>query len=371
MGGEDRIALRNVRVFDGHALSEPRTVVIEGSVIADGATAPAQLDAAGAVLLPGLIDAHVHLHTAENLSDLARWGVTTALDMGCWPVSRIAELRKETGAVADFRTAGLPAIGPSGNHARIPGMPADAVILSAEAAEAHVAARVRDGSSFVKGIAEGPGRGGPPPDALLALASAARSNGLRSVIHADTVDAFSLAVSTGADFVTHLPLDGEVRVDDVAAMLARGQAVVPTLTMLEGIVDSGMLGADWTMADITATLATLHSHGVTIVAGTDANNEPGAPFQVSHGASLHHEMELMTLAGMTPTEVLRSATAVAAEAFGLEDRGVIEPGKRADLLLVEGDPTEDISVTRRIRAVWVAGSRCPVPGGATGPPGRN
>ncbi len=62
-------------------------------------------------------------------------------------------------------------------------------------------------------------------------------------------------------------------------------------------------------------------------------------------------------AGLSPTEALRSATSAAAEAFGLADRGVVEPGRRADLVLVGGDPTSDVSVTRDVRGVWIAGTR--------------
>ena len=86
------------------------------------------------------------------------------------------------------------------------------------------------------------------------------------------------------------------------------------------------------------------------LAGTDAPN-PGT----THGASLHRELELLAQSGLSPTEALSAATAVPAARFGLDDRGVIAPGKRADLLLVEGDPTTEINDTRRIAGVWKAG----------------
>jgi imidazolonepropionase-like amidohydrolase len=70
---------------------------------------------------------------------------------------------------------------------------------------------------------------------------------------------------------------------------------------------------------------------------------------------LHDELALLVEAGLTPVEVLRAATVLPANYFGFEDRGVIEVGRRADLLLIEGDPTRDIAATRTIRGVWVAG----------------
>ena len=76
---------------------------------------------------------------------------------------------------------------------------------------------------------------------------------------------------------------------------------------------------------------------------------------VPHGKALHEELGLLIEAGLTPVEALRSATVLPASYFGLTDRGEILPGRRADLVLVEGDPTQDIAATRAIRGVWVAG----------------
>lgn len=89
---------------------------------------------------------------------------------------------------------------------------------------------------------------------------------------------------------------------------------------------------------------------VPILAGSDAPN-PGT----LHGATIHHEMELLVRAGMTPLEALAAATSVPAARFKLSDRGSIAEGKRADLLLVNGDPTTDIRATRRIARIWKQG----------------
>ena len=72
---------------------------------------------------------------------------------------------------------------------------------------------------------------------------------------------------------------------------------------------------------------------------------------------MHHELELLVGAGLSPLEALRGATSLTASTFGFTDRGLIEVGHRADLLLVEGDPTADITGTRNIVGVWIAGER--------------
>jgi imidazolonepropionase-like amidohydrolase len=111
-----KIALRNVRVFDGERLLEPGTVIIEGDRIGAD-SADAQTYEGGGVLLPGLIDCHIHLTDESTLTSLARNGVTTGLDMGTWPPELVASLRNLPG-VTDVRSAGTGATHPESAHAK-------------------------------------------------------------------------------------------------------------------------------------------------------------------------------------------------------------------------------------------------------------
>jgi imidazolonepropionase-like amidohydrolase len=83
------------------------------------------------------------------------------------------------------------------------------------------------------------------------------------------------------------------------------------------------------------------------------------PAAISHGISLHHELELLVDAGLSTLDALRAATSRPARYFGLADRGLIEPGRRADLVLVEGNPLQDITATRSIRRIWCGGVEVP------------
>ncbi len=87
----------------------------------------------------------------------------------------------------------------------------------------------------------------------------------------------------------------------------------------------------------------LHKAGVDILAGYDVSEPIPILGGLAHGASLHHELQMLVAAGLNPIEALRSATSIPARRFGLTDRGRIVPGFRADLLLVEGDPTTNIT----------------------------
>ncbi|MFD3790909.1 amidohydrolase family protein [Streptomyces cyaneofuscatus] len=96
----------------------------------------------------------------------------------------------------------------------------------------------------------------------------------------------------------------------------------------------------------------LRRAGIPLLAGTDAN-----PFAPRNGDGLHRELELLVQAGLSPLEALAAGTGVTARHFGLTDRGRIAPGLRADLVLVDGDPTQDISACRAVADVWRRGVR--------------
>ncbi|KAA8877395.1 amidohydrolase family protein [Nocardia colli] len=346
-----KTALHNVRVFDGHGLTEPTTVVIDGAVIGTDARGADRVDGHGAILLPGLIDAHVHLAGPESLDQLAAHGVTTALDMTTFPPDKLAALRNRPGTT-DIRSAGTPIIGAGGMHAHLPGLAEHAVIHGPEQAEAMVAERAAAGSDYIKLVLEAPGEGGPDEAAAKAVVAAAHALELRVVAHAASLGAYTLALDVGVDVVTHIPSDGQLPAEDVRRMKAEGRVAAPTLVMMQGIATAlGRLG----FADSLASVATLHAAGVPILASSDANAEPGVPYQPPHGDSLHRELELLVTAGLTPVEALNAATTLPARYFGLLDRGAITPGLRADLVLVDGDPLADIHATRAITRVWCGG----------------
>jgi imidazolonepropionase-like amidohydrolase len=341
-------AITDVRIFDGTGLTEPRTVFLDGGRLAAEASSARTIDGTGKVLLPGLIDAHLHLHGRENLEQLTRHGVTTGLDMATTSAGLLAGLRDQPG-LTDIRSAGVPAIGPGGMHARMPGMPAEAVVTDPGQAKDFVAARKAAGSDYLKIVLEAPGGGGPELPAARALTEAAHEAGLLVVAHAANTGAYTMALDAGVDVVTHAPLGPPIAGEDVA----RAKVVVPTLTMMKGIASG--IGQPRLYEGAKTSVTRLHRAGVPILAGTDANAAPGSPSPVEHGASLHEELELLVDAGLSTVEALRAATELPAKHFGLTDRGAIRPGLRADLVLVDGDPVADIRATRAIARVWCAG----------------
>jgi imidazolonepropionase-like amidohydrolase len=353
----DKIALTNVRVLDADGLLEPATVVIEGGLIsADPAGADATIDGGGQVLLPGLIDCHIHLTDESTLAALAAHGVTTGLDMGTWPPELVASLRGRPG-VTDIRSSGTGATHPGSQHAQRMGRGGSGgpgLVADPDEAKAYVEQRVAEGVDYIKIIVDPPGF---DLATIRALVDAAHAHRLRTIAHAATREAVLLAQAAGVDVLTHAPIDRPLTDDEAAATLAGGQVIVPTLTMMEAIVARLSAVAPVSYDAARATVAAWHRAGVTILAGTDANQTAAAPASPPYGSSLHHELALLVDAGLSPAEALWSATAGAARQFGLDDRGVIAPGKRADLVLLDGDPVQDIAAIATITAVWCAGVR--------------
>jgi imidazolonepropionase-like amidohydrolase len=304
------------------------------------------------MLLPGLIDAHVHLRGTGDLEELARWGVTTALDMGSWPPELIRQLRDK--GLTDVRSTGAGAVGPGSPQAKIPGRPADSVVLTEEDGRRFVATRVAEGMDYIKVIVEAPGRGGLEPSVIRAIVEAAHDAGRLVVAHASHTGAVATAQAAGVDVLTHAPLNAPLGQPAVADAVASRRTSVPTLVMMEGVAANAPVpGLDYRHA--RDSVAALHRAGVPVVLGTDANQAVGVPANVPYGVSAHRELELLVEAGLTPAEALHAATAAAAGRFALPDRGRIAPGLRADLLLVGGDPVTDITATRAILAVRLAG----------------
>ncbi len=384
-------AVTDVRVFDGEAVLERATVVVEDGRIAavgPGVAVPPNartIDGQGRTLLPGLIDAHGHSF-GDALHRAVVFGATTVLDMFTDP-DFAAEQRsqQQAGAAADradLFSAGVLATAPGG-HGTQYGMPIP-TLEAPEDAAAWVAARVAEGSDFIKIVVEDGamlGRTTPTLDlpTVQALVAAAREHGKLAVAHATTVASARLALAAGVDGLVHIFADSAPPADFVAQAAAQGAFVAPTLTVLESVTgrpadadlvgdphigplldgrERSQLGASFPLAAAGGTrfdnalqaVRALHHAGVAILAGTDAPN-PGT----AHGASMHREFDLLSAAGLSPAAVLASATSVPADAFGLADRGRIATGLRADLVLVEGNPLEDVRAARAIVGVWKGG----------------
>jgi len=375
MTSDTTTAITNVRLLDGDSLSDELTVVLNGSLIASVSSEPVDvadaIDGRGCVLLPGLIDSHLHVDGRASLEACANWGLTTVVDLAVRDIRSLDPLR-DSDDLPTVLTAGVPASAPGGQHVKKMGFPSSSALPDAAAARSFVAEQVAAGADLIKVIVEDPkvpGTKALPVAVIAAVVTAAHDAGKLVVAHAVTTASITTAHEAGVDVITHAPLNADLAPDLIASLASHQVVLIPTLTMMRGAVStltkSKMLKVLSTLgiapkldyAHAEASVALAQSAGITVLAGTDANTEPLVPARPPYGESLHDELELLVAAGLSPAEALRSATTAPARVFGLTDRGSVTPGLRADLVLIEGDPTQDITATRNIRETWIGGTQ--------------
>jgi len=398
--GDGPFVVRNVRVFDGETVAERRTVVIsQGRIAAVGGSTTAvppgaqEITGDGRTLLPGLMDAHIHLPAfpitsmADALQQTLAFGVTTSVVMGAAPSQFVARIKglEDTDPLdlASILSAGIYATAPGGHPTQMGGPPFPTLTAPSEA-DAFVAARVAEGSDFLKIIVDDLAwmreQKVPTLDeaTVAALVTAAHARGRIAVAHIGDERSARAAIAAHVDGLAHLFVGSTASTDFGQFAAQHGVFVIPTLSVLYaacGTPDGpGFLKEGDTMKQVKPqfrsllempvtpsavrcdaapqAIRQLVAAGVPLLAGTDAP-APGT----TYGASLHKELEHLVDAGMTPVAALVAATSATAKAFRMTDRGRISPGARADLLLVEGDPSKQIRDTRNIVAVWKRGTR--------------
>jgi imidazolonepropionase-like amidohydrolase len=395
-------AIRNVTVFDGEkTLPATDVVVRNGVIVSVGSRAPATIegiDGTGKTLLPGFIDAHTHAF-GDALERALVFGVTTELDMftnHSFAAAMRSQQREAGGASrrADLFSAGTLVTAPGG-HGTEYGMKIP-TLTSAADASAFVDARIKEGSDYIKivydnGAAYQLKMPSIDLETLRATIAAAKKANKLAVVHIGSQASADDAIAAGASGLIHLFADSPPADDFAARVKKAGAFITPTLSVNESVtgipsgaslvedprfkplitpVERNNLGASFPKRPNSrmrieyafAATKTLHDAGVPILAGSDAPN-PGT----AHGVSIHREIELLVKAGLSPEAALAAATSVPARTYSLKDRGRIAKGLRADLILVAGDPTRDITATRDIVHIWKGGVRAERPLAGTAP----
>jgi imidazolonepropionase-like amidohydrolase len=366
-----------VIVGDGSAPIENATLVIDGAKIVRigrgaGVTVPAgatHVNVAGKTIMPTLIDTHTHLSETRDgvirdLKQRAYYGVSAAQSMGTDGFQTLS-LRKEViPGAGRFFSAGRGITRPEMGRTMVP------IWINSEAdARKAVQEIAAQDSDIVKVWVDD--RNGMyekvTPAQYGALIDEAHKNGMRVTAHIFSLDDAKGLLRANLDAFAHSVRDKDV--DDEFMNLVKQH---PNLVVNPNLPDRGVkTDVTWLKASLPAAeyakveeenvdnarqqaahaiqarnLAKLTAAGVKIVLGTDGNT-PWAP---------HVEMEDMQLAGMTPMQVIAAATKNAAEFLRMTDAGTIEPGKSADLLVLDANPLDDIKNTRKISAVYIRGT---------------
>ncbi|WP_440008660.1 amidohydrolase family protein [Halomicrococcus sp. SG-WS-1] len=382
------LVLRGAEVVDANGVREA-DVAVDGDEIAAVGDVPddadEEIDVSGRYVAPGLIDSHVHLmmdgrpdpaetnaesetmlayRAAANLADALDAGVTTVRDLGA-PTTLALDAGRavEAGVLEGPRVLACGEnVVMTGGHGHWFGREADG---TAEVKKA-VREQLKRGADVVKCMAtggvltEGALTGAPELDEeeLTALVDAANAKRVPTAAHAHGAAGIKNAVRAGISSVEH----GTFMDREAAELMAEeGTYWVPTAKALDGIIEAGTEGGIPEFAVEKAEAASdafadAFEHaleaGVDVAMGTDA----GTPF--NHLADAPEELQLMVEYGLSPQSALEAATVNAADLLGLDDVGLVEEGYRADLLVLDSNPREDVTAWESTTRVLAAGTIC-------------
>ena len=344
-----RVILKPWQVLVGDGLQPDfdRAVVIENGRIAEVTSRPPEgetIELRDMTLLPGFIDAHVHIRFFDP-GDVLRGGVTTVRDLA-WPPRDIYPLAEES-TDPTFDGPLILAVGPmltapGGYPSAAAWAPEGTgrVVENIDDARVAVRERVAEKAAAVKvalNAAVGPTLS---LETLTAICEEAHAHGLRVTGHIFGLEELRKAVAAGIDELAHMLMSREEIPDSVFhEMVAKDVTCVPTLSI------HGMR----TRRIAIMNLAGFVDAGGRVVYGTDLGNSGPKP-----GID-RKEIDRMERSGMTGRAIVSSGTNVAASYLGLGTKGVIAPGKDADLIAVGGDPLDAPIALTDVRFVMRGG----------------
>jgi len=396
-----RTIFRGARVFDGTG-SEPAradVVVDEGRIVdvGSGLDGDESVELDGRTILPGFFDCHTHVtishvdlwraaqqpfslafyQAAHNLAATLRIGITSIRDAGGADLG--IRQAVDDGLIAGPRMQiSLIMLSQTGGHgddwypsgAEIPfmiphpGRPSG-LVDGPDEMRHKVRELVRMGADVIKVATSGgvlsprddPRHAHFRPAELEVLVEEATAAGIFVMAHAQGGDGIKNAVRAGIRSIDHgIFLDDE----GIELMKARGTWFVPTLVAPQGVIDAADAGVPLPPAVVDKARAVVEIHrsafhraveaGVRIAMGTDSGVTP-------HGRNLR-ELQLMSDGGMPPAAVLEATTRSAAQLLGVDgQRGTVEAGKLADLVVISGDPYDFSELGERVESVWKGGLR--------------
>jgi len=362
--GDAPLVITGGTLFDGTGrapLPDAEIVIRDGRIVSvtTAGTGVAlahgqRLDGRGTWIVPGFVDMHVHYYDWMGPPFL-RHGVTTVREVGS-NLERILELRRQSRA-SDAAGPRIFACGPLIDGPAPRHGPYISVSVTTEEEARDTARRLlARGVDCLKVYEQ------LTPRLVQAIAQEAQRAGVPVTAHLRDTTAVA-ALEAGVKGLEHAtgfePCDERAGAEVSRLIIERGAYVVPTLAVIDR--------AGLRLACRKRFVSRLRNLGGRVVAGSDTANLRPFP-----GAFLHRELELLVEAGLSPREALMAATSAAAEALGQGGNlGTIEPGKSADLVVLEGNPLQSISEIRRIahvvregRVVWTSPST--TTGGASG-----
>ncbi|WP_405252601.1 amidohydrolase family protein [Dokdonia sp. Asnod3-C12] len=357
VGAQQSFVVEHVTLFDGTEILANQFVKVDNGIISEVSsnplTAQTTIDGTGRFLMPALTNAHVHTWAAPQLQEAAQAGVLNLLDMhGMEPMQEVMINLRDTSGNARLYRAGYAAT-TEGGHGTQYGFPIP-TLSAPEDAQQWVADRVAAGVDYIKIIVE-PWKATLDKETVAAIIREAHKADKIAVVHVSRAqDAFD-ALSSGADGLVHIYNDEPLTAAQLDQLNEDANFfVIPTILTTVLIQPLYYNKTAEETAEIEARLLKevkrLYDAGIPILAGTDPPNA-----NINIGSDLYKELAFFAKAGLPMEAVLASATSLPADKFSLENVGYIKEGFKADMLLLDKSPVEDVMHMNSIAKIWKEG----------------
>lgn len=366
------IVIQNVGLFDGYQDRGTINIAINGdsisAITSEEILSDSVIDGTGKYVIPGLVNAHVHVSTREQLKKGYPHGILTLLNMHTGFEEREIEWKN-----LSQDSVGFSMLYGSGHAATVPGghphqfSPNMETISDSLSIQDWVDNRIENNVDYIKIIREHHEWMGYPPlptlsfEQIKQIIDYAHNKGYKVVVHANTVDeVVKIAEFKPDGFVHMLDYKEDFPVSDsYFKSLSDCKAFVVTTG---GISLKSMEGAppfvrEWVSNNLldaeqrSEIIKKMKENGILIVAGTDAQEG-----QMDFGEDYFLELKLYEMAGLSSEEILKTATGNAAEAFELPI-GELKVGSRANMVMLSGNPLTDWENLRLVEQVWKNGER--------------
>ncbi len=355
--------IENVKLFDGSKVTEHANVYVKDGLVLRIDTNQTKInckykyliEGKNKTLIPGLINAHVHIQSREDLKNSAQAGILTVMELLRLQEDSIAIFKSlaNEAIYSDFYTSGIGVDMP------------DAVIkfyiqsLNPYApkttmdVELFISERIKKMVDFIK-IYQDSRLPEKFSDTLFdKIIFETHKNNLLAIVHSETLKDTRYVFNHGADIVAHGWVDNLFTESDLKKWKERAFYIIPTL-LAHTEIKKQLNPKSYTLSEdeIVGEVGRLHKAGITILAGSDAP---------AHGLNFttdfYRELGLYVRAGLSPFEALKTASINPAKAYRLKNKGEIKVGAYADLVLIKGDVLNDINQLNKIESVWKKGVR--------------
>ena len=326
--------LKNCNLYDGKNYYESADIAIDNGIISDIIINNAKANDKQYFVMPGLVDTHTHTYSEKQLDNLKKCGVLYTCSVVA--TNNIKNIKNKTKAISSYSMA----------------------LGGIQNAKAFVENEIRHDSDYIKVIIEDKPRMALSKikyDVLCDIVKYAHEYNKKVAVHAVTVEDEQMAINAGADILIHIPLKEVIPDDLVRSIKEREIAVIPTLVMMKAFSKIWIMG--YRKNDLEASkesVRKLFDNDIPILVGTDSNNSIFAP-SIKFGKSVFEEMKLLSECGIPNNKILEGATSKAAEIFSMDNVGTIVKGNTADLIVIDGNPMENIEDICNVKSIYVDG----------------